>query len=176
MPKSLTLARHRHRRSVTCDSRSARGDIVVRRWKTLGIAVLLLGAGSAAPLAAQQAVFATATLRAHEPPADAYWDIRDPNFPYPGELAKDSVTGCLVAEMKVTRSGKSKDIRVLYAFPADVERAFKRPLNRIRWVPIDDSGEAREEVRKVQVDFCASWASQEEARAVCEIAARQSCD
>ena len=138
----------------------------------LAISLCLASAASA-----QQAVFGTATLQDYAVPEGAFWTIRDPNFPYPRELAEDGVNGCLIAEVTVTKSGKSKDIEVIRSFPDQgLDRVFKRSLNRIRWVPMTDGGEKREEVRQVRIDFCASYASQEDARRICAYSGQQPCE
>lgn len=147
-------------------------------WTRRIMGAITLGLLMAASVTlAQNAIFGTAQLQAHEAPPDAFWAIRDPDFPYPRDLAKEGVTGCLIAEMDVTKSGKSKNVEIVYSFPGgNMERAFKRSLNRIRWVPIDEDRESQEEQRQVRVDFCASFASQEEARAICDMNAALGCD
>lgn len=139
---------------------------------TAGLALM-----SPPPVLAQGAIFGTALLADYDVPEDAYWTIRDPDFPYPRELAEDAVSGCLVAEMTVTKSGTSKNVDIIRSFPASgIERPFKRTMNRIRWVPLDDSKEKREEVRRVRIDFCVSFASQEDARNQCAFSILQPCE
>ena len=126
---------------------------------------------------AQGAAFGTALLADYDVPEDAFWTIRDPDFPYPRELAQDAVSGCLVAEMTVTKKGTSKDVEIIRSFPdKGIERPFKRTMNRIRWKPLDDSREKREEVRRVRIDFCVSHASQADARNQCAFSILQPCE
>jgi hypothetical protein len=128
------------------------------------------GTGSA------QQIFGTALLTEHEPPADAYWTIEDHNTPYPNQLAKDEVSGCLVAEVDVSASGKTKLVDIQQSFPrSGLERAFKRSINRIRWVPVDDTEPEREERRQIRIDFCISFESMESARLQCVQSALQAC-
>lgn len=142
------------------------------RLAAAAILTIVLATG---PAAAQQ-IFGTALLTEHEPPADAYWTIEDHSHPYPNQLAQDEVSGCLVAEVEVSDSGKTKLVDIQQSFPpSGLERPFKRSINRIRWVPVDDTQPEREERRQIRIDFCISFESMESARLQCVQSALQAC-
>jgi hypothetical protein len=124
-----------------------------------------------------QAVFGSALLTEYEPPADAYWTIEDHATDYPRELAEEQVTGCLVANVEVSKSGKTKLRSIEKSFPSTgLERPFKRSINRIRWVPVDDSIPGRAEDRQIRIDFCMSYESTMAARRLCVQSAQQACE
>ena len=124
-----------------------------------------------------QTLFGSALLTEYEPPADAYWTIEELNTEYPKELAEEQVTGCLVANVEVSKSGKTKLRGIEKSFPSTgLERPFKRSINRIRWVPVDDSQPAKAEERQIRIDFCMSYESTMAARRQCVESALQACE
>ena len=138
---------------------------------------LLLGLLAAPVWVIAQTVFGSALLTEHEPPADAYWTIEEHNTDYPKELAEGQVTGCLVANVEVSKSGKTKLRSIEKSFPpTGMERPFKRSINRIRWVPVDDSQPGRAEDRQIRIDFCMSYESTMAARRQCVQSAMQACE
>lgn len=124
-----------------------------------------------------QSVFGSALLTEYEPPADAYWTIEDHTTEYPRELAEEQVTGCLVANVEVSKSGKTKLRNIEKSFPpTGMERPFKRSINRIRWVAVDDSLPGKAEERQIRIDFCMSYESTMAARRQCVQSALQACE
>ena len=150
-----------------------RHPLTVRRLGGLAMALFLV-----APVyLLAQTVFGSALLTEYEPPADAYWTIEEHTTDYPGELAQEQVTGCLVANVEVSRSGKTKFRGIEKSFPATgLERPFKRSINRIRWVPVDDALPGKEEQRQIRIDFCMSYESTMSARRQCVQSALQPCE
>lgn len=124
-----------------------------------------------------QTVFGSALLTEHAPPADAYWTIEEHNTDYPRELAEGQVTGCLIANVEVSKSGKTTFRGIVKSFPSTgLERPFKRSINRIRWVPVDDSQPGKAEQRQIRIDFCMSYESTIAARRQCVQSALQACE
>lgn len=156
--------------------RFARSAVLVTAAVLLPTLLLvLLLAVPRGPAVAQQ-IFGSALLTEHEPPADAYWTIEEHGIPYPNRLAQEEVSGCLVADVEVSESGKTKLVGITKSFPpSGLERHFKRSINRIRWVPADESLPEREERRAIRIDFCISFESLESARRQCVQSALQPC-
>lgn len=145
-----------------------------RRGKRLRWAVLALAAPT---LVLAQTLFGSALLTEYEPPEDAYWKIEDNTMKYPQELAQEQITGCLIARVEVSKSGKTKLRDIEKSFPpSGLERPFKRSINRIRWVPADDSLPGVEEERRIRIDFCMSYESTMAARAQCVQSVQTACE
>jgi hypothetical protein len=148
--------------------------VLHRPWIHLS---LLLAVLAAPVFVVAQTVFGSALLTEHEPPADAYWTIEEHNTDYPRELAEGQVTGCLIANVEVSKSGKTKLRGIEKSFPSTgLERPFKRSINRIRWVPVDDTQPGKAENRQIRIDFCMSYESTTAARRQCVQSALQACE
>ena len=153
----------------------AKLNIPIRRQRLLVPPVLVLLTIPVFVLA--QTLFGSALLTEHEPPADAYWTLEEHNTDYPKELAEAQVTGCLVAKVEVSKSGTTKLRGIEKSFPpTGLERPFKRSINRIRWVPVDESQPGRAEERRIRIDFCMSYESTIAARRQCVQSALQACE
>ncbi|MEE4175333.1 MAG: energy transducer TonB [Xanthomonadales bacterium] len=124
-----------------------------------------------------QTLFGSALLTEYEAPDDAYWKIEDNTMKYPQELAQEQITGCLVARVDVSKSGKTKLRGIEKSFPASgLERPFKRYINRIRWVPVDDDQSGVKESRLIRIDFCMSYESTMAARSQCVQSVQTACE
>ena len=147
-------------------------------WRTCGARAAGVPALLLAPvIVLAQTVFGSALLTEYEPPADAYWTIEEHKTDYPRELAEEQVTGCLIARVEVSKSGKTKLRGIEKSFPSTgMERPFKRSINRIRSVPLHDSKPRKAEERRIRIDFCMSYESTVAARRQCVQSALQACE